>query len=215
MPRPKTTRSRLDRERILAAAIEFADAHGIDKLNMRVLATQVGSAVMSLYTYVKSKDDLLDGMVDAVASEIRRPDPRQPWRDAIAEIASSAFRAFYRHPWVNSLWAKSRSPAKLAHQEAILRVLREAGFSVPLACRGYHAITTHTIGFTMQALDFPRDATAVKATAESFLAEADAESIPYLVEHVRYHAQHAEKQGAFTFSLDLILDGLERLLEAR
>jgi len=213
MPKTKTARGRLDRDRILSVAIEFADAHGIDKLNMRVLATQLDSAVMSLYTYVRNKEELLDAMVSSVALEIRQPDAHQPWREAVTEIAHSAFKTFYRHPWVNGLWARSASPAKLAHQESILRVLREAGFSVELACRGYHAITMHTIGFTMQALDLPRDAPSLKAAAEAFLAKADTENIPYFVEHMRHHARHPEIDGAFSFALDFILDGLEKLLE--
>ena len=209
----KVPSDRLGRDRILEVAIKFADANGIGKLNMRMLAKQLGSAVMSLYTYVQNKDELLEGMVDVVASEIVIPTQEQPWRDAITEIAVSAHRTFYRHPWVNRLWATADSPAKMEHQESILRVLRDAGFSVKFACRGYHAITMHTIGFTMQALDLPRDAKSMKAAAGAFLAEADVNRIPYFVEHVRYHQEHPEPDGEFEFALDMILDGLERLLE--
>ena len=104
-------------------------------------------------------------------------------------------------------------PSKMAHQESILRVLREAGFSVRLACRGYHAVTMHAVGFTMQALDFPGNAEEMKGAAEWFLEEADAGQIPYFVEHVRYHQEHPEPDGEFEFVLDMILDGLSRLLD--
>ena len=208
-----TPNDRLSRNRIIEAAIEFADTNGINKLNMRVLAKQLGSAAMSLYTHIENKDKLLEGMVDVVASEIAASTQDQLWREAISEIAVSAHRTFYRHPWVNGLWATAASPAKMEHQEAILGVLREAGFSVKLACRGYHAITMHTIGFTMQALDFPHDAKSMKAAASTFLAEVDTDRIPYFVEHVRYHQEHPEPDGEFEFVLDMILDGLEKLLE--
>lgn len=204
---------RLNRDRILGVATGFADANGIGKLNMRMLAKQLGSPVMNLYTYIKNKDELLEGMVDIVASEIAMPDQDQPWREAITKISVSAHRTFYRHAWVNSLWATAISPAKMEHQESILRVLREAGFSAKLACRGYHAVTMHTIGFTMQALDFPRDATSMKAAAGSFLADADTKKTPYFVEHVKYHREHPEPDGEFEFVLTMILDGLEKFLE--
>lgn len=211
--RKKVQSNRLSRERILAVAIEFADANGLDKLNMRNLAKQLGSPVMSLYTYTENKDALREGMVDIVASEIVIPTRDQLWRDALTEIAVSAFRTFYRHPWAIGLWATAGGQAKMEHQESILRVLREAGFSVKLACRGYHAITMHTVGFTMQALDLPRDAASMQAAAETFLAEADPKKIPYFFEHVRYHQEHPEPDGEFEFVLDMILDGLEKLLE--
>lgn len=209
----ETTKTRLSRDRILQVAIQFADANGIGKLNMRSLAKELGSPVMSLYTHLLNKDELLDGMVDSVADEIFVPIQDQPWREAIAEIAASAFKTFYRHPWVIGLWNTAGSPAKMAHQESILRVFREAGFSVKLACRGYHAITMHTTGFTMQALDFPRDAKSMKAAASTFLSEADPKMIPYFIEHVKYHQDHPEPDGEFEFVLDMILNGLEKLLE--
>lgn len=209
----KSTKAKLSRARILEVAIPFADAHGLDNLNMRRLAAELGSPVMSLYTHVRNKDELLDLMTDEVAGEIRLPKSGAAWRDALTQIATSAFITFYRHPWVIGLWNVASGPAKLAHQESILRVMREAGFSVRLACRGYHAITMHITGFTMQAAQFPSDAGAMKAAAETFLAEADPREIPFFVEHVQYHQDHPEPDGEFEFVLDMILDGLEKRLE--
>ncbi len=207
-----SAKPRLDRDRILDAAVEYADHNGIEKLNMRTLARELGSGVMSLYNYVENKEDLLAGMVDIVAAEIAEPVTGQGWREAITTIAVSAHRTFFRHRWVGPLWVRTGGQAKLAHQETILRVLREGGFSVHLACRGYHAVTMHATGFSIQALAFPNDAESMKAAATTFLAEADPEEIPYFVEHVRHHQQHPETEGEFAFVLDLILDGLERLL---
>jgi len=203
----------LNRERILSAAIEFAEHNGLGKLNMRSLAKQLNSPVMSIYTYIENKDALLEGMVEVVAREIVIPPPTQPWRDAVTEISVSAFKMFLRHPWVNSLWSTAGGPAKMNHQESILRVFRVAGFSVKLACRGYHAITMHAVGFALQVLDFPRDGSSMKAAAEAFLDQADPVVLPYFVEHVRYHQENPEPDGEFEFVLNMILDGLERFLE--
>ena len=215
MPKARKTQTRrLDRDRILEVAMKFADRHGLEKLNMRKLASELNAPVMTLYTYIQNKDELLEEMVERVAMEIAIPTPSVEWREAMEEIAVSAIRAFYRHSWVLSLWSTSAGTAKMAHQESILRVLREAGFSVRYACRGYHAVTMHTIGFAMQALDLPRDPKSMKAAAGAFLAEADWDAIPYFIEHIKHHQDHPEPDGEFEFVLDMILDGLERHLEA-
>lgn len=209
----QTRKQPLTRKRILRACVRYADENGIDGLNMRAVASILDAGVMSIYHYVANKDDLLDGMVDLVASEIKIPKQAQAWRPALVEIAVSAHETFMKHAWVNALWSKrGPGPNKLAHMEAILRVLREGGFSVDQACRGYHAVTMHTLGFTLQALDFPIDSTNMKAAATAFLETADASAIPFFVEHVQHHLENPEPSNEFIFMLDWILDGLERSL---
>lgn len=191
--------------------MKYADKNGIDELNMRAVAGLLDAGVMSIYHHVANKDDLLDGMVELVAAEIRMPEPGQAWRPALSEMTVSAHKTFMKHPWVNALWSQ-RGPGsnKLAYMEAILRVLREGGFSVEQACRGYHAVTMHTLGFTLQALDFPIDSRNMKTAATTFLESADADVIPYFIEHVQHHIDHPEPGNEFVFMLELILDGLER-----
>ena len=63
-------RAQLTRQRVVAAAVELADRDGIESISMRRLAQELRVEAMSLYTHVRNKDDLLDGMVDAVISEI-------------------------------------------------------------------------------------------------------------------------------------------------
>ena len=67
-PRAPWTRAQL-----LRAAIDLADEHGIESLSMRKLSQHLGGGTMSLYNHVANKDDLLDGMIDAVFSEIELP----------------------------------------------------------------------------------------------------------------------------------------------
>ena len=65
----------LNRDRVLAAAVELADEVGIEALSMRRLAQELGVVPMALYKHVANKEELLDGMVDAIVGEI---DPRGP-----------------------------------------------------------------------------------------------------------------------------------------
>ena len=69
----------LSRERVLRGAVAVADAGGIGALTMRSLAHELGVKPMSLYHYVASKDEILDGIVDLVFSEIDLPSPGGDW----------------------------------------------------------------------------------------------------------------------------------------
>src|SRR5580692_1786422 len=100
----------LSRERVLLAAVVFADESGIASLSMRKLGEVLGVEAMSLYNHVANKDQLLDGMVDLVFSEIDLPAGGADWRSAMRERAESARQALRRHPWAIALMSTRTSP---------------------------------------------------------------------------------------------------------
>src|SRR5512144_1803532 len=92
-------RAPLSRARVVEVAIELAGREGIDALSMRRLGQELGVEAMSLYTHVRSKDDLLDGMADAVVARIpveRRPGP---WQPSLRATILGARAVMLRHPW--------------------------------------------------------------------------------------------------------------------
>src|SRR5207247_1420609 len=92
-PRAKSDsgpRAPLSRERVLEAAVRLADEGGIESLTMRKLARALDVEAMSLYNHVANKDDLVDGIVDLVVSEIDLPATADDWETAIREYAISA-----------------------------------------------------------------------------------------------------------------------------
>ncbi|MEX2570982.1 MAG: TetR family transcriptional regulator, partial [Gemmatimonadota bacterium] len=91
------SRRALSRQRVLEAAVEIADARGLDALTMRSLAREVGVEAMSLYHHVANKDDVLDGMVDIVFSEIDLPGNGDDWKEAMRRRAGSARAVLARH----------------------------------------------------------------------------------------------------------------------
>src|SRR6266699_3274816 len=94
-----TRRAQLTRQRVVAAAVELADRDGIDSISMRRLAQELGVEAMSLYTHVRNKDDLLDGMVDAVISEIPLSADGADWKSALRQMALAARGVVLTHPW--------------------------------------------------------------------------------------------------------------------
>jgi AcrR family transcriptional regulator len=85
---------------IARAAIEVADAHGLDALSMRRVAERLGVGTMSLYTYVPGKAELIDVMLDAVHGEISAvPAPGGDWREKLEHVAQANWDLAQRHPW--------------------------------------------------------------------------------------------------------------------
>ncbi|MPZ26698.1 MAG: TetR family transcriptional regulator [Micromonosporaceae bacterium] len=97
-PRPALTV-----DRIVAAAIELADADGLPALTMRRVADRLGVGTMSLYTYLPGKPELVDLMLDTVYGETARPvQPAGPagWRAALTQVAQENWALCQRHPWM-------------------------------------------------------------------------------------------------------------------
>ena len=206
----------LSRERVLSAALELADEGGIESLSMRRLGQRLGVEAMSLYNHVANKDDLLDGMVEAVTEEIEVPSGEGDWKAEIRRTAISSHEVFLRHRWACSLMMRrpNGSTPRMRWMEALLRTLREAGFSADMTHHAYHALDSHITGFTLWQVNMPFETKEeLVDLAESFLREIPADEYPYVIEHAEQHLAPSSPDGAteFEFGLDLILDGLERL----
>jgi AcrR family transcriptional regulator len=211
--------ARLTRERVLRAAIGLADISGIDSLSMRKLGVELGVEAMSLYNHVTSKSDLLDGMVDLVFAEIDLPTDVVGWRVAMRRRAISTRRVLGRHRWAIGLMETRTSPgpATLRHHDAVLGILRAAGFSVAMAAHTYSLLDSYTYGFAMQEANLPFDTgKETAALAQSMLARSSPGAYPHLTE---FTVEHVLQPGydygdEFEYGLDLILDGVERVKDA-
>ena len=97
-------RQPLSKDRILNAAVLLADRKGVEALSMRALGRELGVKAMSLYKHVANKDDVLDGIVDIVVSQIDLPPQGTEWRKAMGDRARSARKVFLQHPWIAALF---------------------------------------------------------------------------------------------------------------
>jgi AcrR family transcriptional regulator len=204
---------------VLRAAVELADAGGLETLSMRRLAQQVGVEAMSLYHHVRNKRDLLGGMLDIMYSEIEEPLGDGDWRSAMRRSAISFHHLLLRHRWACSLLMSPMgpSPARLRYMDAVLGRLRSAGFSADMTHHAYHALDSHIVGFTLWLLPFLALATEQPDYAERFLQELPTDELPHLTEHVHVHMEPERPGdiGEFEFGLDLILESLDGLRDAR
>lgn len=209
-------RQPLNRDRVLLAALQLADKYGLEQLSMRNLGQQLGVEAMSLYNHIANKDDLLDGMIDCVFSEIGLPRSGPDWKTAMRERALAARAALSRHPWAIGLMESRRQPcpATLHHHDAVIGCLRQAGFSIELAAHAYSLLDSYIYGFALneQSLPFetPQD---VAAVGEDMLAQFPVDAYPNLAEFIVKHAMQPgyDYGREIDFGLGLILDGLERV----
>jgi len=207
----------LSRERVLQAAIGLADEVGIEAFSVRRLARKLGAGPMSLYNHVANKEEILVGILDIVLSQVELPARGAAWKAAIRTTAISAHEALVRHPWAASLMLSRVLPARLRYMEAILGSLREGGFSAEQTDHAYHALDSHIAGFTLWLVSLDIDDETLPDLAASFAKELPAGEYPYVIEHLHEHLKdrRPDDEGEFTFGLDLILDGLERIRGAQ
>ena len=216
--RGRGARAGLSREQVLAAAVTYADREGLSSLSMRRLGEELGVEAMSLYTYVSGKDDLLDGMVDAVFAEIELPGPRTGWRNAVRRRTVAAREVLRAHPWAAALMNSRSAPGvhTLRHLDVVLGYFRRGGFTVAQTAHAISAVDAYLYGFALTDVSLPFDTPEETAElAEQILSGMPAEEFPYLRELTTEHVlQPGYDYGAeFELGLDLVLDGLARLLD--
>ena len=123
-------KSRLTREKIASVALAIADQEGFEAVSMRRVAQELEVGTMSLYYYVKTKDDLIAVMDDALMSEAILPSLPKGWQRAMMEIAKRTHSVFIRHPW--ALAAMLSAPPGLnamRHMEQCLEALAETSMT--------------------------------------------------------------------------------------
>jgi AcrR family transcriptional regulator len=207
-------RAPLTRPRILDAALAMADEVGLEALTMRRLANVLGFEAMSLYHYAANKDDIVDGIVDLVVREIELPSPMGDWKTAIRASAVSAHQVLRRHPWAcNPLMSGPRIlPSRLRMIDALLARFADADLPSDLADRGYHALDSHILGFTLWEAGYSVGLKDIApGDVAKFVESLGLEAYPHLLVHAAFHGQppSPDRKSAFEFGLDLILDGLE------
>ncbi len=156
---PPSERKPLDRERIVAAAVEYIETHGLASLSMRRLGAMLGVEAMSLYRYVPGREELLDAVVKAIVDEMYTDEeildsPRDGWQDFLQRLAHGVRRTALAHPLAFPLIA-SRPPEapwlrpplrNLSWVESFLAGLRAEGFTDQAAVAAYRAFTSFLLG---------------------------------------------------------------------
>lgn len=124
---------------------------------MAGLGQQLSVEATSLYRHVRNKEDILDGIVDIVFSEIELPASGATWKPAMRQRAVHARDVLLRHAWaICQMESLTRpGPANLRPHDAVLGILRGSGFSSAMATRAYNHTNSFMYGFVLQETTLP------------------------------------------------------------
>jgi AcrR family transcriptional regulator len=185
---------------------------------MRKLGQVMRVEAMSLYKHVANKEEILDGLVDLVMAEVDVPSPDVPWREAVRRSAVSTHAALLRHPWAAAVF-ESRlhpGPARLRYLEAMIGVLRGAGFDIADVARAFMLVDSVVYGHAFQLSAMPFEPGARPDVAEAMIRDQFAGAYPNLVAMAELALGGPDALPTdVEFGLEIVLDGLERHLAAR
>jgi AcrR family transcriptional regulator len=209
-------RTPLTKERVLAAALQLADAGGLEALSMRKLGQALGVEAMAVYYYFANKEQVLDGIVDLVFGEIELPVAGADWKAAMRRRAISVRDALLRHRWAIGLMESRTNPgpANLRHHDAVIGCLRTAGFDMAAIATAYSLLDAYIYGFALTKMNLPfEDTSDIVELSESMLAPFAPGEYQNLADFITAHAMQPGYDFAdeFEVGLDVILDGLDRL----
>jgi AcrR family transcriptional regulator len=217
-------------DEVVAAAIALADAEGLGALSMRRVAEAVGLSPMSLYTYVPSKAELLDLMMDRAAGEIVDPEPDlRGWRPRLEDMARQRWAMGLRHPWILQRGAHrpTLGPNLLAQVEVMLTAMDGLGLSGMEMNQVISLVADYVRGAVRAALD-ARDAERESGITDEQWWSLNNELLKGLFDPARYptttrvgEAYKAASCGGpdpgenFEFGLQRVLDGIAVFIGAR
>jgi AcrR family transcriptional regulator len=224
-PEPRSRRPSHTRADIARAALEIADAEGFDAVSMRRVAQRLGAGTMTLYHYVRNKDELVSLMFNAVMGEVLIPEGElaSGWRTAMAQIGTSSREAFRRHRWaLDRLEDGLPGPNMMRHFEQSLQALGDLDVSgeqkleligqvddyvFGYALREAQELDEHERGWTPETIDFFQHMldSGEYPAIEAVLGSDVDEGIDRVTEFML-------REGRFERGLERLLDGIESSL---
>lgn len=212
----------------------MADAEGIEAVSMRRVARELGLGTMSLYHYVKSKDELLDLMGDGIMQGQLVDDDEltHGWRAGLSAIAQATRGNFERHPWLSDAMRPRPNtipgPSALRHVDQSLAAVADLDVDVRTRMKVIGLVDDYVIGFVTRA-ERAMEATSREAEAEWIEAvfghlrdEVESGAYPHLQAALEAHradggtdedlATMATSEDRFEMGLEVLLDGVEVML---
>jgi TetR/AcrR family tetracycline transcriptional repressor len=201
--------ARLSRERIVLTALRYIDAHGLEALSMHKLGAELGVKAMSLYNHITNKDDILDGLVEALWSEVEAAAPAEAdWCRGVRGFAHALRDVVRRHP--------NASPLIIGHPiiaESALRTIRAhvsaasgGGRSERDAYALLRTITSYALGSALAEVCWGMGGTACAPSVDDLLRPGVSEE---LVQVAHVFCGEADLNAQFELGLDLMLRSIE------
>lgn len=192
--------AKLSQGRLIDAAAEIASAEGVDAVTIRRLAEHCGVGAMTIYGYVRTKEDILRLLADRFLADIDRPDKTLPWRRQLTELCESLRAVMLAHPALVPILASQRVDGESAYRgaEAVFSALRDAGIADEDALSAFTALVSFTVGCVQR--EFGR----LERRSIPVLAETDFPHVTALAGQLVARRPDDE----FRDALELVVDGI-------
>ena len=208
-PKPRARR-RLSREAIVAEAAAMVSEGALEALTLRGLAERLGTSPMSLYTYFRSRDALLNALADHVFALFEVPASAPTWQENVRNWLQATHDHFIRHPIAPKviLWDGHVCPAWLKTWFPIARLLKEQGVQGARLAFAMSWFTTAAMGFITSRIDSPAKH---RLSTIAYIDGLDEDDERLAVE-LWLHFQNVDQRAALEFGFDVIIHGLEAIV---
>jgi AcrR family transcriptional regulator len=207
-PRRRAPRNTLSADRIVDVALHLLDTTTAEELSMRTLAAELGVGTMTLYTYFRSKDEILQAARDRVLDSFHPPVVEGGWEDQVRACCTALYGLLVERPAVMRVLATGMhgddefADTATAALEFIVHQLRDAGLDRECTARGYVVLLQYTFG---AALGRVRAAAHEPGGLPRLSPQAHPMIADLAPELVRVRSCGVDQ---YLFGLDLLLTGL-------
>jgi AcrR family transcriptional regulator len=203
-------RNSLSREAIVAEAAAMASEGALDALTLRGLAERLNTSPMSLYTYFRSRDALLNALADHVFALFEVPPSTGTWQDDVRNWLQATHDHFVRHPIAPKIivWDGHVCPAWLKTWFPLGRLLKEQGLEGSRLAFAMSWFTTAGMGFINSRINSPQQH---KLSTIAHIDGLDADDGRFAVE-LWLHFQDVDQKAALVFGFDVLIGGLEAIV---
>ncbi|MGI5238255.1 TetR/AcrR family transcriptional regulator [Dactylosporangium sp. CA-139066] len=233
-PPRRGPRHTLTTAQVVAAAIEIADRdQDLDSLSMRRVAEALGVGTMSLYTYIASRDELLEVMLDAVyaeaVNELRTRPDAEDWQDGLRRVARVNWELVLRHPWMLQVFTgrPPLGPNTVAKYDLELSVIDGIGLGDVEMDAVITLVQTHVEGLARRRVEADRTVRRTGLTDEQWW-ELAAPPLSEVLDPSRFpigarvgqaageaHQSAHNPEHAYAFGLERLIAGIAVLVAGR
>lgn len=214
-------REHLTRARLVAAALAIVDRDGLDGLTMRALGRELGVDPMAAYHWFPNKPAILQGVAEAILSEISlpAPDAAVPWQETALAMARQYRAALLRHP--NAIPVASTQPVMTPRGFELIErtsaALVAGGLTPGLALEAINFVAAFVIGTAVVEAGVSPGSEAIsqEAIAEIY-GGIDASQFPTMAAAMAEAGPlMADEEAQFETAADALVRGLDSSFHAR
>ncbi|OBI66280.1 TetR/AcrR family transcriptional regulator [Mycobacterium sp. E796] len=199
-------------------AMDIVDRDGLSALNMRSLATALGTGPMTLYNYVRDREELESLVAEAVLADVKVPPPSEDWLADVKCIAIAIWEAMRRHrnavPLV--LTRRTVSNESFAPAEQLVATLVRGGLADRDLLAAFRGVLSLIMGAAQVELAGPAavgDPEQVNIDDAGRIARLAGDAHPHLAA-LAFTSQQSSMPADFSRALDMLLAGIQTCADA-